>query len=137
MKYVIYVFYLEIAANLFLMVQSLFFPASFVAQYTTQPATPVALELARWYGVLLIPIVWVLIRALQVRGKTLKLVLEAYLAFDLVQIVVVFVSAGSLGWAPYVVIALVIEIILAIARILCLWKPLQTGIDNETRSLVM
>ena len=130
MKYVIYVFYLELAANLFLIVQSLFFPASFVAQYASGAASPVAIELARWYGVLLIPIVWVLFRALQMRGETLKLVLQAYLAFDLVQIVVVFVSAGSLGWAPYVTVALVIELILAVARILCLWKPIETGIEN-------
>lgn len=130
MKYIIYVFYLELAANLFLIVQSLFFPASFVAQYAPQSAPPVALELARWYGVLLIPIVWVLFRAIQMRGQTLKLVLQAYLAFDLVQIVVVFVSANNLGWAPYVIFALVIEIILAVARIVCLWKPVETGIDR-------
>jgi hypothetical protein len=70
----------------------------------------------------------VLFRALQMRGPTLKLVLQAYLAFDLVQIVVAFVSAGSLGWAPYVIIALVIEIILAVARMICLWKPVETGV---------
>ncbi len=127
MKYVMYVFYLEIIANLFLILQSIFFPASFVAQYASHSA-PVALELARWYGVLLIPIVWILFRALQMRGKTLKLVLEAYLAFDLIQIMVVFISAQSLGWAPYIVLALMIEIILATARLLCLWKPAQTGL---------
>lgn len=130
MKYIIYVFYVEIIANLFLIIQSIFFPASFVAQYSSQPAPAVALELARWYGVLLIPIVWVLFRALQIRGNMLKTVLEAYLAFDLVLIVVVFVSVHNLGWAPYLVIALLIEIILATARILCLWKPSQTGMND-------
>ena len=130
MKYVIYVFYVEIIANLFLIIQSIFFPVSFVMQYSSQPAPAVALELARWYGVLLIPIVWVLFRALQMRGETLKMVLQAYLAFDLVLIAVVFVSAKSLGWAPYLVIALLIEVILAAARILCLWKPSQTGIAD-------
>ena len=129
MKYILYVFYLEIAANLFLIVQCLFFPATFAAQLSSQPAPALALELARWYGVLLIPIVWLLFRVLRTRGAALKLVLEAYLAFDLVQIVVVFVTANALGWAPYVIMALWIEIILATARIVCLWKPAETGID--------
>ncbi len=129
MKAVFYIFYLEIAANLFLIVQCLFFPAAFLTQFSPQPAPALALEVARWYGVLLIPIIWVLFRALQARGQMLKLVLEAYLAFDLVQIVVVFVTANALGWAPYVVMALLIEVVLATARILCLWKPLETGIE--------
>lgn len=129
MKYILYIFYLELAANLFLIVQCLFFPASFMAGYSTQPASPAALEVARWYGVLLIPVVWVLFRALQIRGQTLKLVLQAYLAFDLVQIVVGFVSASTLGWAPYIVIVLPLEMVLAAARILCLWKPVETGIE--------
>jgi hypothetical protein len=131
MKYVIYVFYLEIIANLFLIVQCLFFPAGFLAQFSASQAAPAfALEVARWYGVLLIPIVWLLFRALQSRGKVLKLVLEAYLVFDLVQIVVALVSAKNLGWMPYVVMALGIEVVLATARILCLWKPLETGLDG-------
>ena len=129
MKNVIYVFYLEIAANLFLIFQCLFFPAAFVAGFSGQPA-PAALEIARWYGVLLIPIVWLLFRVLQTRGKALKLVLEAYLIFDLIQFVVAFVSAGTLGWAPYIIIVLPVEVILAAARILCLWKPVETGIEG-------
>lgn len=128
MKTILYVFYLEIAANLFLAVQCLFFPAAFLAQFSNQPAPAFALEVARWYGVLLIPITWLLFRVLQTRGQSLKLVLEAYLVFDLVQIVVCFVTASTLGWAPYVVIALLIEVTLATARILCLWRPVQTGI---------
>ena len=129
MKYVFYIFYLEIAANLFLIVQCLFFPAAFLAQFSNQPAPAFALEVARWYGVLLIPIIWLLFRVLQTREQPLKLVLEAYLVFDLVQIVVVFVTARALGWMPYVVMALLIEVVLATARILCLWKPAQTGIE--------
>lgn len=130
MKYILYIFYLEIAANIFLIIQSLFFPAAFLAGFSTQPAPAFALEVARWYGVLLIPIIWLLFRALQTRGKTLKLVLEAYLVFDLVQIVVVFLSTQSLGWASYVLMALFIEVILAVARILCLWKPRETGVEG-------
>ena len=129
MKYVIYIFYCELAANLFLIVQCLFFPASFVAGYSNQPAAVAALEVARWYGALLIPVVWLLWRALRVRGAVLRLVLQAYLAFDLVQIVVGLVSAQALGWAPYVLIVIPLELVLAAARILCLWKPVETGIE--------
>ena len=127
MKYVITIFYLEIIANLFLIAQCLFFPAAFVAGYSAQPASPAALEVARWYGVLLIPIVWLLWRALRMRGAVLRLVLEAYLVFDLVQIVVGLVSAQTLGWAPYVLIVIPLEFVLAAARIVCLWKPAETG----------
>ena len=129
MKYVLYVFYLEILANLYLIAQCLFFPAAFVAGYSAQPASPAALEIARWYGVLLIPIVYVLFGALRARGQTLKLVLQGYLLFDLIQIAVGFVSASALGWAPYVIIVIPLEIVLAVARILCLWKPVETGIE--------
>jgi hypothetical protein len=129
MKYIIYIFYLELAANLFLIVQGLFFPAAFVAGFSSQPASSAALEIARWYAVLLIPVVWLLFRALQARGPVLKLVLEAYLVFDLIQIVVGLFSAQALGWAPYVLIVLPLEIVLAMARIVCLWKPLETGIE--------
>jgi hypothetical protein len=130
MKSILYIFYLEIAANLFLILQCLFFPAAFVAGYSAEPASAAALEIARWYGVLLIPIVYLLFRALQARGKTLKLVLEAYLIFDLIQIVVGLVSANALGWAPYVLIVVPLEMVLAAARIVCLWKPLETGIEE-------
>jgi hypothetical protein len=128
MKYIFYIFYLEIAANLFLIFQCLFFPAVFVAGFSGQPA-PAAVEIVRWYGVLLIPVVYLLFRALQVRGKILKLVLEAYLIFDLVQIIVALVSANALGWAPYVLIVLPLEVVLAAARVLCLWRPIETGIE--------
>lgn len=131
MKYILYIFYLEIAANLFLALQCLFFPAAFLAGFSSQPASIASLEVVRWYGVLLIPVSWLLWRVLQAHGQALKLVLEAYLVFDLVQIVVGFVSANALGWAPYVVIVVPLEIILATARILCLWKPLETGIEGE------
>lgn len=130
MKYVIYVFYFELLANLFLIGQCLFLPGSFVAGYSGQPAPAAALEIARWYGVLLIPIVWLLWRALRTRGAVLKLVLQAYLAFDLVQIVVGFVSAQALGWAPYVIVVIPLELVLAAARIVCLWKPVETGIEE-------
>jgi len=130
MKYVITIFYLEIAANLFLIGQCLFFPAGFMAGYSAQPASAGALEVVRWYGVLLIPIVWLLFRALRERGRVLRLVLEAYLVFDLVQIVVGLVSASSLGWAPYVLIVVPLEVLLASARVLCLWKPRETGIER-------
>jgi hypothetical protein len=128
MKNVIYVFYFELLANCFLIVQCLFLPATFVAGYSGQPASAAALEVARWYGVLLIPIVWLLWRALRMRGAVLRLVLQAYLAFDLVQIVVGLVSAHALGWAPYVIVVIPLELVLAAARSVCLWKPVETGI---------
>jgi hypothetical protein len=60
MKYVISVFYLEIAANLFLIGQCLFFPAAFVAGFSPQTG------LAGGAGS----------GALRMRGPILRLVLE-------------------------------------------------------------
>ena len=88
-------------------------------------------EVARWYAVVILMISYLLWRALQVRGKTLKVVLEALLVGDFVQIGAAIVTANQLGEWPLVVsAALVISIVLAVVRLLCLWQPQLAGIEH-------
>jgi len=130
MRYILYLFYLEILINLVSISQGLFTPASFVQQFSAEPVSLAGAEVARWYAVLILMISYLLWRALQVRGKTLKVVLETLLVGDLVQIGAALLTANALGQWPLVVnAALVLSVVLAGARILCLWQPQAAGID--------
>lgn len=129
MKFVRYIFYLEILVNLLSGFQTLFTPSTFMAQFSSLPVTAPAAEMARWYGVLICVVNWLLFRALQRRGPALKLALEAYLVGDILQIVVSFVSASTLGWTGNIVLSVVISLLLGVARMICLWKPVETGIE--------
>ncbi len=129
MKFIRYAFYLEIIINILSISQTLFAPAAFIAQLSGQPASVPAAEMARWYGVLICVMTWLLFRALQARGTALKLTLEAYLLGDVIHIAVSFVSAAALGWTGAIVAGVIISVLLGAARLVCLWKPVETGID--------
>ena len=129
MKYLIYVFYLEILINFASGGQSLFMPAAFLGQFSSEPAPAFALEMTRWYGVLICVLTYLLVRGLQQRGPALRAALEALLLGDAIQIVVSFVAANALGGWPFnVLLSVVVSVILGIVRIVCLWKPTETGI---------
>ena len=129
MKYLIYVFYLEILINFASGGQSLFMPAAFLGQFSSEPAPAFALEMTRWYGVLIAVLTYLLIRGLMLRGMALKLALEVLLFGDVIQIIVSFVTAGVIGWKSNVILSLVISILFAVVRLICLWKPVETGIE--------
>jgi len=130
MRYLLYLFYLEIVINLVTIGQGLLTPSAFVAQFSTEPVSLAGAEVARWYAVLILVISYLLWRALQVRGKTLKVVLETLLVGDIVQIGAALLTANALGQWPLVVnAALVLSIVLAGARILCLWQPQAVGLE--------
>ena len=131
MKYLIYVFYAEILINLVSGGQTLFMPAAFLGQFSSEPAPAFAIEMTRWYGVLIAVLTYMLIRGLMLRGTTLKVTLEALLFGDVIQIIVSFVTANALGtWTPNVIMSIVISIILGIVRLICLWKPVETQIER-------
>jgi hypothetical protein len=131
MKYLIYVFYLEILINFASGGQSLFMPAAFLGQFSSEPAPAFALEMTRWYGVLIAVLTYLLIRGLMLRGTTLKVALEALLFGDVIQIIVSFVTANALGgWTSNVVLSVVVSVILGVVRVICLWKPMETGIEK-------
>jgi hypothetical protein len=80
--------------------------------------------------VLIAVLTYLLIRGLMLRGTTLKVALEALLFGDAIQIIVSFVTAGVIGWKSNVILSLVISIIFAVVRLVCLWKPIETGIEK-------
>lgn len=128
MKFIRYIFYLELLVNLLSISQTLLAPATFITQFSGQPASPAAMEMARWYGVLICVMTWLLFRALQARGPALHLTLEAYLVGDVIHIIISFISAIALGWTGAIVAGVVLSVLLGLARIVCLWKPVETEI---------
>ncbi len=131
MKYLLYVFYLEAAISLLSAVQSFFMPATFLKQFTLDTAPILALEMTRWYGVLLFVLVYLLLQGLRLRGTALKLTLQGLLIGDFFQIVATIITARALGsWSFVLYMSVVLSVIYAILRGICLWKPAETGIDR-------
>ena len=131
MKYLLYVFYLEAAISLLSGFQALFIPTAFLEQFTSEPAPTLAIEMTRWYGVLLSVIVYLLVQGLKLRGTALKLTLQGLLLGDILQIGATFVTAQALGgWSFVLYMSIVLSVVYLILRGICLWKPVETGIDR-------
>lgn len=131
MKYLTYVFYLEAAISVLSGFQSFFMPATFLKQLTPDQAPTIALEMTRWYGVLLFVLVYLLLQGLRLRGSALKLTLQGLLLGDILQIAATFVTARALGsWSLTLYVAVILSVVYAILRGICLWKPVETRIDR-------
>ncbi len=130
MKYLLYIFYLESAISLLSAFQALFMPAVFLQQFSTNPAPVLAIEMTRWYGVVLFALVYLLLQGLRMRGPALKLALQAMLFGDILQIGATFVTAQAFGaWSFTLIMSVVLSTLYLILRAVCLWKPVETGID--------
>ncbi len=106
-------------------------PATFLKQLTPDQAPTIALEMTRWYGVLLFVLVYLLLQGLRLRGSALKLTLQGLLLGDILQIAATFVTARALGsWSLTLYVAVILSVVYAILRGICLWKPVETGIDR-------
>lgn len=131
MRYLLYVFYFESAISFFSAAQALFAPTMFLQQFTSEPAPVLAVEMTRWYGVVIFVLVYLLLQGLRMRGPALKLALQAMLFGDILQIGVTFVTAKALGgWSFTLIMSLVLSALYLILRAICLWKPIETGIDR-------
>lgn len=131
MKNLLYVFYLEAAISLLSGFQSFFMPATFLKQFTTDPAPTLAIEMTRWYGVLLFAMVYMLLQGLRIRGTAFKLVLQGLLLGDFLQIAATFITARALGgWSFVLYMAVGLTAVYIVLRVICLWKPIETGIDR-------
>jgi hypothetical protein len=131
MKYLLYIFYAEAAISILSGFQALFIPSAFLAQLTPAPASSLALEMTRWYGVVLFVLVYALIQGLRLRGTALKVTLQALLLGDILQIGATFVTAKALGdWSFTLIMSIVLSAFYLILRAVCLWKPVETGIDQ-------
>jgi hypothetical protein len=131
MKYLLYLFYFEALISLFSGIQALFTPAVFLKQFSSDAAPILAVEMTRWYGVLLFVLVYLLVQGLRLRGTALQLTLQGLLLGDFIQIGATFVTARALGeWTTVLIMSVVLSIIYAVLRIVCLWKPSETGITS-------
>lgn len=131
MKYLTYVFYLEAAISVLSGFQSFFMPAAFLKQLTPDQAPTITLEMTRWYGVLLFVLVYLLLQGLRLRGSALKLILQGLLLGDFLQIAAIFITARTLGsWSLTLYLAVILSAVYAVLRGICLWKPVETGIDR-------
>jgi len=131
MKNLLYVFYLEAAISLLSGFQSFFMPATFLKQFTPDAAPVLAIEMTRWYGVLLFVLVYLLLQSLRLRGTALKLMLQGLLLGDFLQIAATFITARALGgWSFVLYMSVVLSVVYAILRGISLWKPIETGIDH-------
>ncbi|MGB8329055.1 MAG: hypothetical protein WCE62_02935 [Polyangiales bacterium] len=83
------IFYFEAISNLASAAFALFFPATFLGQFVSEPLPIAAVEFGRWYAVLLIVLSLVLWAALREGGDWfLRRVIAAYLIGDALQIAV-------------------------------------------------
>jgi len=97
------VFYFEVVSNLGSAAFALIFPALFVAQFSAEAVPPPAIELGRWYAVLLIVLSLVLWAALREGGdRFLRRVLAAYLIGDAFQIAVAVRLGVAVGAFPLI-----------------------------------
>jgi hypothetical protein len=65
------------------------------------------------------------------RGTALKLALQAMLFGDVLQIGATFITARAFGgWSFTLVMAVILSALYLILRGVCLWKPIETGIDR-------
>ena len=130
MKYLLYLFYLEAAISLISGLQSLLMPAAFLKQFSPEPASTLAMEMTRWYGVLLFVLVYLLVQGLRLRGTAFKFILQGLLIGDFLQIGATFVTAQALGrWSFVLYMSVILSAIYILLRGICLWKPVETGID--------
>jgi hypothetical protein len=128
MRYLPYVFYLEAAISLFSGFQAFFMPVTFLKQFIPDAASALAIEMTRWYGVLLFVLVYLLIQGLRMRGAALKLILQGLLLGDILQIGATFITARTLGdWSSVLYLSVILSAVYLILRVIYLWKTASTG----------
>lgn len=119
------IFYIEVLMNLYA-AQSLFFdPASYVGLFYSgaDPLPGPALEMNRWYGVLVFAIVYLELRALLSRNNAvLAVAQEALLLSDVLQLIACYrMSQATGGWLRMTMFTAGLAIFLAAVRILWLY----------------
>lgn len=81
------IFYAEVALDAYAAILDSFWPARYIAQYTSQTVSGMPLELIRWFGINLIPLLLVeLVVLWKKRDDVLSWILGVYLIGDLVQL---------------------------------------------------
>jgi hypothetical protein len=129
------VFYIEAAINFVTVFLCLFFPAFFISQLTDTSIGPVAVELARWYGVLLFVITFIMLGILIIESsKSFFIVMLGYLLGDFAQIAVAIYFAVTIsGWSVGILVTLILTLILVIFRFIVIFKPQYLGFKDSEK----
>ena len=118
------IFYAEVALDSYAAILDTFWPARYVAQYTSQTVTGMPLELIRWFGINLIPLLLVeLVVLLKKRDDVLSWILGVYLIGDLAQLIAyiyyIVQNPGAKITGGFI-FSIVTVVLLAIVRIIWL-----------------
>jgi len=82
------IFYAEVALDAYAAILDTFWPARYIAQYTSQTVTGMPLEMIRWFGDNLVAILLIeLIALLSKRDDVLAWVFRAFLVGDVIQLI--------------------------------------------------
>ncbi|HUU77909.1 MAG TPA: hypothetical protein VMX55_06150 [candidate division Zixibacteria bacterium] len=125
-----FVFYLEGLINSTIVIICLFFPNFFLKQVTSSiPSSIIAIEMVRWYSILLFVITFILMGALIIeKYEFFKIILIGYLIGDFIQIAAtIYLAIRLASWTFALIFTIAITIILVIFRILILLKPNLLG----------
>lgn len=125
-----YIFYFEGIINIATMILCIFFPRFFLNQFVENTNELLALEITRWYGILLFVITFILIGSLILGNNELvKIVLLGYLIGDFAQIAAtIYLAVIINNWSFAILFTLIITLILIIFRIIVLIKPQLLGL---------
>lgn len=121
MKIARIIFYIEVLLSSYAAILDLIDPTGFLAEYTPQKLTGIPLEVIRWYGVQLVPLVYLEFTALWgQQNDRLAWVLGAFLIGDILQIystVNYMLTHPGTQWTFGFMFSLVVVVILAVTRI--------------------
>lgn len=117
------ILYVEIVVNIANIIANLVAPSALLDQFAPQPHPPLALEMVRWFGVLLFVITYIMWHALRSdNAQALRWVIEGYLIGDILYLAVLASLANAVGvWTAGGIIAVAVTLIFGGARIGYLW----------------
>ena len=117
------IFYGEAVLNAVAALMCLIMPERFLAMFTPEPAGAIAEALVRWYGILLVVLTIIMVRALR-NGSIdmLKPVMQAVLIGDVLHLAGLWMLVEAVGqWTTGSIITAVISVALALVRTAALY----------------
>lgn len=119
------IFYIEVLLNLFAAHGLFLTPGSYLSNFYSgpDPVPAPALEMIRWYGVIVFALVYLELRALLSGSDVaLAVVQEALLVSDALQLIACYqMSQATGGWLPTTIFTAGLAVFLAVVRIYWLY----------------
>lgn len=117
------IFYGEAVLNAVAALICLIVPQRFLTMFTAEPAGAIAEALVRWYGVLLVVLTIIMVRALRNGGiDMLRPVMQAVLIGDVLHLAALWMLVDAVGqWTAGSIITAVISVALTLLRAAALY----------------